>query len=190
MLAESIVDHCVVERVNTRKDVTMIGRIVGAIRLDWRVFRDIAQDKSAMREAAIIVAIVNFLAAIGSAAKAPHFLAGFIGSWISGILVGWILWAIVTDFVGKLLFKGEANIPAMLRVLGYASAPLLLRFFGFLPFGLGWLISAMGWVLALVAGVIAVREASRLSTSNAIVTVFISWLVSMGLQLLIGGIIG
>lgn len=159
----------------------MIDRIVRAIRLDWTVFSEIAQDVNATKEAAIIVAIVTFLSALGSGAYADNFIVGFLVSWIVGILVGWLVWAVITYFVGTTLFKGETTIVEMLRVLGYASAPLLLGLLGFVPC-VGWLFPIAGWVLALVAGILAVREAMDFDTGNAIVTVFISWIVSVGIQ--------
>jgi hypothetical protein len=91
------------------------------------------------------------------------------------------LWAVITYFIGTMLFKGETTIPEMLRVLGYASAPLLLGLLGFIPC-VGWLMPIVGWVLALVAGVLAVREAMDFESGNAIVTVLISWIVSIGIQ--------
>jgi hypothetical protein len=160
----------------------MLERIIRAIRLDWTVFREIAKDENALKEAAIIVVVVNFFAALGAATQTGHFVAGFFGAWIAGILAGWLLWAVITYFVGTTMFKGLTNIPEMLRVLGYASAPQLLGLFAFIPCGLGWLFPVVGWILALVAGVIAVREAMDFDTSNAIVTVLISWLISLGIQ--------
>jgi len=158
----------------------MIDRIVRAIRLDWTVFAEIAKDRDALKEAAIIVAIVTFLSAIGTGIKAASFGA-FVGDWISGILVGWIGWAIITYFVGRTLFKGDTTIPEMLRVLGYASAPYLLGLLSFIPC-VGPLFPAIGWVLALVAGVLAVREAMDFDTSNAIVTVFIGWIIVVAVK--------
>ncbi|NIV40183.1 MAG: hypothetical protein GWN58_65500 [Anaerolineae bacterium] len=153
----------------------MIERIVRAIRLDWTVFSEIAKDRDALKEAAIIVAIVTFLSAVGTGIAAASFGA-FIGDWILGIAVGWIGWAIVTYFVGTALFKGETDIPEMLRVLGYASAPFLLGLLSFIPC-IGWIFPWLGGLLALVAGVIAVREAMDFDTSNAIITVIIGWII-------------
>ena len=111
----------------------MVDRILRAIRLDWTVFREIAQDKSAMKEAAIIVVVVSLLSAIGGGIASGDFILSFLVNWIVAILVGWIGWAILTYFVGSLLFKGKSDIAEMMRVLGYASAPKLLGFFGFIP---------------------------------------------------------
>ena len=158
----------------------MIERIVRAIRLDWTVFSEIAKDREALKEAAIIVAVVTFLSAIGTGIAARSFGA-FLGAWIVGIAVGWIGWAIVTYFVGTTMFKGQTDIPEMLRVLGYASAPNLLGLLRFVPC-VGWLFPLVGGLLALIAGVLAIREAMNFDTSNAIVTVIIGWIIVMVFQ--------
>lgn len=158
----------------------MIDRIVRAIRLDWTVFGEIARDRNALKEAAIIVAIVTFLSAVGTGIAARS-LGTFLGAWIAGILVGWIGWAIITFLVGTLLFKGETNVGEMLRVLGYANAPNLLGLLSFIPC-IGWLFPLVGGLLALVAGVLAIREAMDFDTGNAIVTVIVGWLIVIAIQ--------
>ena len=173
----------------------MVDRIVRAIRLDWTVFREIAQDREALKQAAIIVVVVSFLAALGGAGglliaqvDAGTAFLGFFVDWIvNGILIGWIGWSILTYLVGTILFKGQTDIQEMLRVLGYASAPRLLGLLGFIPC-IGWIFPFAGMILSLIAGVIAIREAMEFDTGKAIVTVVISWGVSILTALLIRGI--
>lgn len=175
----------------------MIERIVRAIRLDWTVFREIAEDQKAMKEAAIIVLVVTFLSAIGSAVGVTvaglgigRAVTSFFNEWlINGVLIGWIGWAIITYFVGALLFQGKTDIPEMMRVLGYASAPKLLGLFGFIPC-IGWLAALAGWLLSLIAGVIAIREAMDFDTGKAIVTVVIGVVVAFVLSLITNAIFG
>jgi len=175
----------------------MINRIMRAIRLDWTVFREIAEDRNAMTEAAIIVIVVTLLSGIGTLIGAliadiefGTALLGLLSTWlISGILLGWILWAVLTYFVGTMFFQGKSDIPEMMRVLGYANAPNLLGIFGFIPC-VGWIIALAGAILALIAGVIAVREAMEFDTTKAIITVVISWVIAFVLSLIIGSILG
>lgn len=175
----------------------MIDRILRAIRLDWTVFREIAEDQNALTEAAIIVAVVSFLSGIGTFIGAliadnsfgTAFL-GFLSTWlIDGILLHWIVWAVLTYFVGTMFFQGKTDIPEMLRVLGYANAPKLLGIFGFIPC-VGWLIALAGGILALIAGVIAVREAMEFDTTKAIITVVVSWVISWVLSWIVDAILG
>ena len=104
-------------------------------------------------------------------------------------MIGWIGWAILTYFVGTLLFKGQTDIPEMMRVLGYASAPRLLGIFGVIPC-LGWIASLIGAILALIAGVIAIREAMEFDTGKAVITVIISWVIAFAITFSIGLAIG
>lgn len=154
----------------------MLERIVRAIRLDWTVFREIAQDQNAMKEAAIIVVLVSILSAFGNAVASGNFIVTLLVSLILSIIVGWIGWAVLTYLVGTLLFKGKTDIPEMMRVLGYANAPNLLGLFRFIPC-VGFLISLIGSILAFIAGFIAVREAMDSDTGTAILTVLISWVI-------------
>ena len=168
----------------------MVDRILRAIRLDASVYREIAEDQNAMSEAAIIVVIVAVLSALGSAIGSGGFILNLIVTLLLAILVNWILWAVLTYFVGTALFKGKTDIPEMMRVLGYANAPNLLGVFAFIPC-VGWIIAILGAILAFIAGFLAVREAMEFDTGSAIVTVLISWVISIvisfGIRLLIGG---
>ncbi|KPL22088.1 MAG: hypothetical protein AMJ93_08040 [Anaerolineae bacterium SM23_84] len=164
----------------------MVDRIIRALRLDTSVFREIAEDQNAMTEAAIIVVAVMLLSAIGGAignaiggASAGKVIGGFFFDWLAwGILLGWVGWAVVTYFVGTALFQGRTDIPEMMRVLGYASAPRLLGIFGIIPC-LGWIAALAGAILSLIAGVLAIREAMEFDTGKAVITVVISWLVTL-----------
>jgi hypothetical protein len=175
----------------------MINRIMRAIRLDWTVFREIATDPKAMTEAAIIVVVVSLMSAIGSfigAFVAQRGAGAAFGSLfyellIGGILIGWLGWSVLTYFVGTRFFKGKTNIPEMLRVLGYASAPRLLGFLSFIPC-VGWLIALAGAILSLIAGVLAIREAMEFDTGKAILTVVISWIVVIAITLVVGAVFG
>jgi hypothetical protein len=161
----------------------MIERVIRVFRLDFTVFREVAEDQNAMTEAAIIVVVVTLLSALGSAigalisgASFGAAIVGFIAAWIFGILFNWILWAVVTYFIGTTLFQGKTDIPEMMRVLGYANAPLLLGIFGIIPC-LGWIASLVGWVLSLIAAVMAIREGMEFDTTKAIITAVIGWII-------------
>lgn len=156
----------------------MLERIVRAIRLDSTVFGEIAEDQNAMSEAAIIVVVVAVLSALGTAIGSGNFFVALIASLLAAILVGWLLWAVLTYAVGAFIFQGDSDIPEMMRVLGYANAPRLLGLFAFIPC-VGWLIALVGWLLSLIAGFIAVREAMDFDTSKAILTVVISWVIAL-----------
>lgn len=174
----------------------MLDRVLRVFRLDASVFREVAEDQGAMSQAAIIVIIVTLLSALGGAigliigkAGAGAAVLNFFVSWIIGILIGWIGWAILTYFVGTLLFQGKTDIPEMMRVLGYASAPRLLGILGIIPC-LRWIAALAGAIWALIAGVIAIREAMEFDTTKAVVTVLISWVIAFVITFAVGVVVG
>ena len=167
----------------------MIDRIMRVFRLDASVFKEIAEDKAAMMEAAIIVVVVHFVAAVGAGigtaiSDVGSPIGSFLVTWIAGVLLSWLLWAVLTYFVGTSVFQGKTDIPEMMRVLGYANAPALLGIFAIIPC-LGWIAALVGGILALIAGFIAVREAMEFDTTKAILTVVIAWLISFGVRMVL-----
>ncbi|UCC77198.1 MAG: YIP1 family protein [Anaerolineales bacterium] len=166
----------------------MIDRILRILRLDFAVFKEIESDPQATTEAAIIVVVTTLLSALGSAIFADNPLTSFVSSVVSG-LVGWVVWSVVTYFVGMSIFGGKGTLEGMLRVIGYASAPNILGVFGVIPC-LGWIAAFAGWLLALVAGMLAVSEGLDLSLGAAIGVVVIGWIAMVIVRIIIGIIFG
>lgn len=167
----------------------MIDRILRIIRLDFAVFKEIESDPQATTEAAIIVVVTTLLSALASAIFAGNPVTSFISSVVSG-LVGWVVWSVVTYFVGMSIFGGKGTLEGMLRVIGYASAPNILGVFGVIPC-LGWIAAFAGWLLALAAGILAVREGLDLGLGAAIGVVVFGWiamvLVRGAIDIIFGG---
>lgn len=87
----------------------MFERIKGVFKLDVPTFESIEHDTNATSQAAIIVAIVALLSAIGSGLMAAYNQTGFFGSFIGTLIwtfVGWFLWSAVSWFVGTKFFGG------------------------------------------------------------------------------------
>jgi hypothetical protein len=79
------------------------------------------------------------------------------------------------------VFKGpetSATWGELLRTIGFSNSPGIFRFFSFVPF-VGGLISFAASVWALIAGVIAVRQALDFTTGRAIATCVVGWLIYM-----------
>ncbi len=111
---------------------------------------------------------------IGHGGDVKTLIVGVIASFIS-----WMIWSGITLLIGTRVTKGpdtESNMGEMLRVLGYAHTPTLLSFFVFIPKVGGWL-GLIGGVWALVAGVVAIRQALDFSTRRAVITVLLGWIV-------------
>lgn len=188
----------------------MFQRMLGVLKLDINTFESIEHDPNATGQAAIIVTIVAILSAIGGffgaqasvatlesfseqlggefpmeamAAISPGSLAfsAFIGTFVS-----WIVWSLLTYLIGTALFKGKATIGEMLRVLGFAQTPQLLNLFSFIPC-LGVIISIFASIWTLVAGFIAVRQGLDIDNFQTVVTVLLSWLVALFINLCVLG---
>jgi hypothetical protein len=166
----------------------MIDRVLRILRLDFAVFKEIESDPQATTEAAIIVVVTTLLSALGPAVFADNVVTSFISSVVSGI-VGWVVWSVVTYFIGMSVFGGKGTLEGMLRVIGYASAPNILGVFGVIPC-LGWIAAFAGWLLALVAGMLAVSEGLDLGLGAAIGVVVIGWIAMVIVRAVIGIMFG
>jgi hypothetical protein len=138
-------------------------RLWGAARLDVRAYEEVEADESALRQALGIVVASSVAAGIGHG-----------GYRVTGILVGaaidlagWFLWAGLTYWIGTRLLpeeQTEADVGQLLRTIGFAATPGLLRVLGIVP-GLGempiWIAGA--WMLA--ANFVAVRQALDYTSS-------------------------
>ena len=183
----------------------MINRIIGVLTLNVNVFEEIEHDENATTEAAMIVAVVAVISAIGgflSVQFGGDAMAQFseqfggdvpfpiptispIGTAVTsfvGTFVGWILWSALTYFIGTNLFKGQATIGEMLRVIGYAQVPLVLNLVSFIPC-LGAIISLVASIWSLVAGFVAVRQGLDIDNTQTAITVVISFIIAFIVQL-------
>ena len=148
----------------------MVERMKGAAMIDVATFEEVEHDREATMQAAGVVVLVAVASAIGSLGAG----AGGIISALLGPLVGWAVWAGVTFFIGTRLFDGTATWGELLRTLGFAQAPGVLKVFAIIPL-LGWIVSAVVFLWMLWAGIVAVRQALDFSTGKALMTVGIGW---------------
>jgi hypothetical protein len=164
---------------------SLVERAMAAARLDATAFEEVEADETATSQAATIVMIVAVASGIG------NINAGIVQAVVSIVmaLVGWILWSVITYFIGVTLFKGTATVGELLRTLGFAQAPGVLYILGIIPI-LGGLVGFVVAVWILIAGIIAIRQALDISTGQAVITAIIGWLVILIPMMLIGGIVG
>ncbi len=167
----------------------MFNRIIGVFKLDTNTFEEIENDSNATRQAALIVAIVALLASLGSGVSAGIFGSGsFFTSFITTLVwtfVGWLLWSVVSYFVGTTFFGGKATLEEMLRVIGFAYAP---QFLSIIPC-IGWVI---GGIWSLIAGFIAIRQGLDLDNVKAALTVLVGFVFfvvgNILVSILLGGV--
>jgi hypothetical protein len=154
-------------------------RIVRAARLDAQLYEEVEADPSATAQAATVVVLANLAAGVGSVA--PLGLGGFVVASAAALL-GWVVWAVLTYYIGTKILpepQTEADIGQLLRTLGFASAPGIVRVFGFVP-GLGALLAIVSAFWMLAAMVVAVRQAlDYRSTGRAVGVCMIGFLVQV-----------
>jgi hypothetical protein len=157
----------------------MLNRIIRAIRLDRTLYREVADNPRYMTEAflvVLLVALISSLGTLGGAAQDGNGLIAYIAEVINQLLFGWLLWAVVSYFVGSSFFGGRSSVNEMLRVLAYAATPRLLGVFGFI-WCIGPLLALLGWILSIAAAVVAIRESMEFDTVRALVTALIGYIL-------------
>jgi len=165
-------------------------RMMRAAKLDANLYEEVEADQSAMGQAITVVVIASVAAGIGQIGHTG--VSGIIGGTIAA-LIGWFIWALVTYLVGtKMLPEAQtsADLGELLRTIGFASSPGIIRVLGIIP-GLYWLTALVGGVWMLVAMVIAVRQALDYNgTGRAIAVCVIGWLLQTLVMIILLGIFG
>jgi hypothetical protein len=150
-----------------------------AAKMDVALYEEVEADTQATGQAAGVVVLSSVAAGIGSITSEGG--AGILIGTITALL-GWYIWAYMTYFIGtKLLPESQthATPSELLRTIGFASAPGMLRVMGIIP-GLTGLVFVVTAVWMLAAMVIAVKQAlDYQSTLRAVGVCTIGWFVQM-----------
>ncbi len=165
-------------------------RMLGAAALDVRTYEEVEADPSAIGQAMGVVILSSLAAGIGSL-RALGF-SGLIWTTIAA-LVGWLVWAVVTYFVGTKILpepQTRSDIGELLRTIGFSASPGVLRILGIIPL-IGWIISLAAGVWMLIAMVIAVRQAlDYQSTGRAVGVCVIGFVIQWVIMILFGLVFG
>lgn len=162
-----------------------VERLIRAAQLDVNLYEEVEKDKGAMKQSIGVIVLSNLAAAIGTYSY---------GGW--GQLVIRTFWALVLWYVGAFIIyvvgtkvfpepQTNADHGELLRTMGFASAPGLIRIFGVMPAVTGIVfLGAMIWTL--VATVLAVRQAlDYQSTLRAVGVSVVGWLIQTLVLILI-----
>ena len=162
--------------------------MIGAAKLNIAIYEEVEADGTATGQAMGVVLLSSLAAGVGSAALG----AGVIASVVAALLL-WVIWAFLTYLVGTRLLpepQTHADMGQMMRTLGFAQSPGVLRILGGVP-GIGPVLLAIVSVWMLVAMVIAVRQAlDYTSTWRAAGVCIVAWLAVIVPAVLILGAIG
>jgi hypothetical protein len=156
---------------------TLIDRMIRAARLDANLYEEVEADPNTMGQATMVVILASVAAGIGHLATNG---AGGILVLTLGTLLGWYVWAFLTYFIGTRFLpepQTKADLGELLRTVGFASSPGLIRVLGIIdPLRGVVFLGATIWML--VAMIVAVRQAlDYTSTGRAIGVCVIGWLI-------------
>ena len=153
-----------------------INRVYRSVKIDPEVFNEVQKDKKATTSAAVVVVLSSLAAGIG----ASHL--GVVNFFFAPVLslVTWFVWAYIIFFVGVKLFpdfKTKTTQAALLRSIGFSSAPGMIRIFGFNEDLMTVIfIGSAFWMLACM--IVAVKQTLNYeSLWKALGVVIIAWFV-------------
>jgi len=156
-----------------------VDRMIRAARLEPQLYEEVEADKEAMVQAMGVVVLSSLAAGIGVSGLGIGHL---IGQAVVALLA-WLIWSVIIYFIGTRLLPEQgvtqADYGQLLRTIGFAGSPGLIRLLGIIPPFRGIvLIVANIWMIA--AMVIAVRQAlDYTSTGRAVIVCIISFIVSL-----------
>lgn len=167
-----------------------VTRMIGAAKLQPAIYEEVEADKKALGQAAGVVVLAAIAAGIGVLGRGG--IGFFIGAIIAA-LIGWVVWAVLTWVIGTKLLpeaQTDADIAEMMRTIGFAASPGLLRVFGIIPV-IGWLIVIIANIWMLVAMVVGVRQAlDYRSTGRAVAVCLIGFIVEVIIMAVIYSLLG
>jgi len=155
----------------------MVDRMIRAAKLDAQLYEEVEADKGALGQAMGVVVLASIAGGVGSGR-----LGGFSGILIGtvGALIAWFIWAALTYFIGTKILPEpttRADVGELLRTIGFASSPGLIRVLGLVP-GITGIVFLISGVWMLTAMIIAVRQAlDYRSTFRAVGVCIIGWIV-------------
>jgi hypothetical protein len=169
-------------------------RIIRAAKLDVHLYEEVEADTEAMGQAVGVVVISSVAAGVGVITRGGF--AGIVPVLLLGTifaLIQWFVWAYLTYFIGtKFLPEAQtrADFGQLLRTIGFASSPGLIRVLGVIP-GLTWIVFLIANIWMLIAMVIAVRQALDYeSTLRASGVCLIGWIIQGLILMLLFSILG
>ena len=136
-------------------------------------------------------AALEYLGGAGRAGLAAPASLAFFFSAVA--LMAWAAWSLVTYEIGVRILPDtntRADVGELLRTIGFATAPGILRIFGLVP-GLGVAVFVISAVWMLAAMIVAVRQALDFtSTRRAVAVCGLGWLFAIGFAVLFGVFFG
>jgi len=170
-------------------------RLIGAARFDVHVYEEVEGDSGATGEAMGVVLLSSLAGGIGSIGLGAG-LGGVVLGAVAALL-GWVTWAFLTYFIGTRLLaepQTHADVGELMRTLGFAQSPGLLRIAGVFFTASPALFSLFQLVVStwmLMTMVVAVRQAlDYTSTMRAVGVVLVGFVANMIILSVVVGMLG
>lgn len=155
---------------------SLVQRMIRASMLNTATYEEVEADEGALGQALTIVVLSSVAAGIGSLGAG---VTGLLGGLVAA-LVGWFIWVALIWLIGTKLLpepQTEADLNQVMRTVGFASSPGVLRVVGIIPC-LGLILNFCIAIWMLVASVVAVRQAlDYKSTGRAVGVCLIGFVV-------------
>ena len=169
---------------------TIWDRMFRAAKLDVPLYEEVEADRDATTQAMLVVVMAAVAAGIGSLGSGSAL--GIVTGTVVA-LVSWLIWAFLTYFVGTRLLpepQTSADYGELLRTIGFASAPGVIRVLGIVP-GLATPLFFIAGIWMLVAMVVAVRQALDYnSTGRAVAVCLIGFVAYLIIVLTVAAVMG
>ena len=159
----------------------LVSRVIRAMKLKMEVFDEVEGDTRATGQSLIIITLSSIAAGIGSY-DVNSAAEVVINS--AAALAGWFVWAFLTLFIGTRLMpepQTQADYGQMIRTIGFASSPGLLRIFGFIPY-LGPALFILAQIWMLLAMIVAIKQAlDYTSRIRAVLVSVFGWILQIAI---------
>jgi hypothetical protein len=171
--------------------VALTDQMIRASQLDVNLYEEVEKDTTQTNNALTVVVISAVATGLGTAisqamggastsgaaaAGGPGIVIGLIGGVIAA-LVGFAIWTAIVYYIGTSMFGGTATWGEVIRTVGFANSPGVLRILGFIPV-LGGLIGLLVGIWTIVTTVVAVRQSLDITTGKAIIVSIIGAIVA------------
>ena len=177
---------------STTTTTPFVMRLIGALALDPVTYEEVEADRSATGQALLVVVLSSVGAGIGARGLGSGSPQSMV--FISALsLIAWAAWALLTYQIGVRLMPEadtRSDLGEMLRTIGFAAAPGMLRIFGIVP-GAAVPAFAITAIWMLVAMIVAVRQAlDYKSTVRAIAVCGLGWALAVAIAVGLGLVFG
>jgi hypothetical protein len=170
-------------------------RMLRASKLEPQLYEEVEADKVGTGQALLVVVLVSLSTGIGYAIAdlmkgERGSIVGFVPALAWGVillLAVWFIFSLLCFWLGTSIFKGpetKSSLSELLRTMGFAYSPSVLNIFSFIPF-IGHFIPFATFIWAMIAAIIAVRQACDFTTGRAAGTVIIAAIIPLIIMVLL-----